>query len=201
MFYKLSIFVAQITENGCEMTRIADLLFEVRMLKDLNRSGYAFLGAGKESIAEHSFTTAFLCFVMARLEPDADAERLISMALVHDTGEARTGDLNYVNKHYNSVDESHAVSDLTQGLTWAQDIPDLIDEFNQGETMEARLVNDADQLSFILELKKLQDLGATSPESWLPFVVGRLKTETGKQLAREILGTRWDEWWTRGYSE
>lgn len=183
------------------MTRIADLLFEVRMLKDLNRTGYAFLGTGAESIAEHCFTTAFLCFVMARLEPDVDAEKLISMALVHDTAEARTGDLNYVNKHYNTVDEPHAVSDLIQGLDWAKDIPELIDEFNRGETREARLANDADQLSFILELKKLKDLGATSPESWLPLVVGRLRTDTGKQLAREVLGTRWDEWWTRGYSE
>ena len=67
------------------MTRIADLLFEVRMLKDVNRNGYAFLGVGQESIAEHSFTTAFLCFVMSRLHPDVDAEKLISMALVHDT--------------------------------------------------------------------------------------------------------------------
>ena len=183
------------------MTRIADLLFEVRMLKDLNRTGCPFLGAGKESIAEHSFTTAFLCFVMARLESDVDVEKLLSMALVHDVAEARTGDLNYVHKQYNTVDEPHAVSDLIQGLDWAKDIPELIDEFNRGETMEARLANDADQLSFILELKKLKDLGATSPESWLPLVVGRLKTDTGRQLAREILGTRWDEWWTRGYSE
>lgn len=183
------------------MTRIADLLFEVRMLKDLNRTGYSFLGAGQESVAEHCFSTAFLCFVMSRLEPDVDAEKLISMALVHDTAEARTGDLNYVHKQYNTVDEPHAVSDLIRGLGWAKVIPELIDEFNQGETREALLANDADQLSFILELKKLQDLGATSPESWLPFVVGRLRTDTGKQIAREILGTRWDEWWTRGYSE
>lgn len=183
------------------MTRIADLLFEVRMLKDLNRNGYTFLGVGQESIAEHSFTTAFLCFVMTRLDPDVDAEKLISMALVHDTAEARTGDLNYVHKHYNTVDEPHAVSDLIQGLDWAKDISELIDEFNRGETMEARLANDADQLSLLLELKKLKDLGATSPESWLPFVADRLKTDMGKQLAREILGTRWDEWWNRGYSE
>ncbi|MCG8685378.1 MAG: HD domain-containing protein [Desulfobacterales bacterium] len=183
------------------MTQIADLLFEVRMLKDLNRAGYAFLGAGQESIAEHSFTTAFICFTMARLEPDIDGERLISMALVHDIPEARTSDLNYVNKKYNTVDESSAVTDLIRSLPFGQTIRDLIDEFNQGETREAMLANDADQLSFILELKKLKDLGATSPDSWLPFVKGRLKTDTGKQMAREILGTRWDEWWANGYSE
>ncbi|MEH0019049.1 MAG: HD domain-containing protein [Desulfobacter sp.] len=183
------------------MTRLADLLFEARMLKDLNRSGYAFLGSGKESIAEHSFTTAFICFAMARLEPDINGEKLLAMALVHDIPEARTGDHNYVNKKYNTVDEPGAVAHLTAGVAFGDDIRELIDEFNRGETREARLANDADQLSFILELKKLKDTGATSPESWLPFVTGRLKTRTGKQMAKEILDTRWDDWWTRDYSE
>ena len=183
------------------MTRIADLLFEVRMLKDLNRSGYAFLGAGRESVAEHSFTTAFICLTMARLDPGVDGERLMAMALVHDIPEARTNDMNYVNKRYNRVDEAGAVADMTGELAFGKDIRDLIDEFNRGETREARLANDADQLSFVLELKKLKDTGATSPEKWLPFVTGRLKTDIGKQMARDILDTRWDNWWTRDYSE
>lgn len=183
------------------MTQIADLLFEVRMLKDLNRSGYAFLGAGQESVAEHSFTTVFICFTMARLEPDVDREKLLSMALVHDIPEARTNDLNYVHKKYTRADEAKAVAHMTCGLAFGKDIQCLIEEFNQGETREARLARDADQLSFILELKKLKDTGALSPESWLPLVTGRLKTAIGKKIAREILETPWDEWWTRDYSE
>ena len=183
------------------MTEIADLFFEVRMLKDLNRSGYAFLGAGRESIAEHSFTTAFICFTMSRMESGVDREKLMAMALVHDIPEARTGDHNYVNKQYNIVDEDKAVAHLTDGQAFGPDIRALIDEFNRGETLEAKLANDADQLSFILELKKLKDTGATSPEDWLPYVLGRLKTVTGKQMAKEIMDTRWDAWWTRDYSE
>ncbi len=42
------------------MTRIADLLFEVRMLKDLNRNGYTFLGVGQESCGETVLSNAFL---------------------------------------------------------------------------------------------------------------------------------------------
>jgi len=183
------------------MTQIADLLFEVRMLKDLDRTGYAFLGAGRESVAEHSFTTVFICFTMARMVPDIDREKLLSMALVHDVPEARTNDQNYVHKKYNTVDESKAVAHLTHGLAFGGDIKNLIDEFNLGETLEARLARDADQLSFILELKKLKDTGAASPKSWLPLVIQRLKTDVGKQMAREILDTPWDGWWTRDYSE
>lgn len=171
------------------------------MLKDLVRSGYAFLGAGRESIAEHCFTMAFICLIMAKLEPDLDGERLMAMALVHDIPEARTGDFNYVQKKYARVDEAKAVAHLTDPLPFGKDIRLLIDEFNRGETREAKLANDADQLSFVLELKKLKDTGALSPEKWLPLVMGRLKTRIGLQLAETIMETPWDEWWVNGYSE
>ena len=183
------------------MKSIANLLFEVRILKDMVRSGYAFLGTGKESIAEHSFTTAFICFAMSRMAKEVDAERLMAMALVHDLPESRMGDFNYVQKKYSTADEEKAVADMTKGVPFGRDIQSLIQEFNEKKTPEAQLANDADQLSFILELRKLEDVGAKGPEEWLPKVVGRLKTPLGKQLAQELLETRWDEWWTRDYSE
>lgn len=183
------------------MKQIANLLFEVRILKDIIRSGYAFLGAGKESIAEHSFMTAFICFAMAKLDPDIDSEKLVTMALVHDLAEARTGDLNYVEKQYSSVDENKAISHLIKHISFGNDIKTLVDEFNSGETKEAKLANDADQISFILELKKISDIGTNGPEKWLPFVQKRLKTNVGRQIAQSIMNTRWDEWWVNDYSE
>ncbi|MCG8567619.1 MAG: HD domain-containing protein [Desulfobacterales bacterium] len=183
------------------MKSIANLLFEIRLLSDITRSGYAFLGSGDESIAEHSFTTAFICFAMARLEPDLDRERLISMALVHDIPEARIGDFNYVQKKYATADEERAVADMTRNLPFGDEIRSLIQEFNGKKTREAQLANDADQLSFILELKKLKDNGAKPPEYWIPTVEKRLKTDLGKEIGKSLLATRWDEWWMTEYSE
>jgi putative hydrolase of HD superfamily len=183
------------------MKPITNLLFEARILKDIIRSGYAFLGSGKESIAEHSFMTAFVCFAMAKMDTTLNLEKLVSMALVHDLAEARTGDLNYVEKKYTIPDEPKAVSHLIKHLSFGKDIKNLVEEFNQGETREAKLANDADQISFILELKKLSDLGARGPEKWLPVVLDRLKTETGCQMAQSIMETSWDEWWMNEYSE
>lgn len=183
------------------MKNIADFLFEARILKDVVRSGYAFLGSGRESIAEHSFMTAVICFVMARLEPDVDSNKLLSMALMHDMAEARTGDLNYVERNYCQKDENKAISHLTDKLAFGSDIKDMLEEFNAGETQEARLVRDADQLAFILELKKLMDIGHKGPEKWLPNICKRLCTETGKKMADAILTTGWDEWWLNDYSE
>ena len=183
------------------MKHIANLLFEVRILKDIVRSGYAFLGSGKESIAEHSFLTAFICFAMAKIDSDINSEKLVTMALVHDIPEARTGDFNYVEKKYSEVNEAKAISHLIKDVPFGNDIKDLIDEFNRGETREAKLANDADQISFILELKKINDTGGKGPEKWLPVVRNRLKTETGKRIAQGIMETGWDEWWRNDYSE
>ena len=57
------------------MQKIADLLFEARMLKEIPRSGFAYLGAGRESVAEHSFSTAFIAYVLTQLSPQVDAHR------------------------------------------------------------------------------------------------------------------------------
>jgi len=40
------------------------------------------------------------------------------MCILHDLPEARTGDMNYVNKKYVNVDEKKAVKELTEGLFW-----------------------------------------------------------------------------------
>lgn len=181
--------------------KIIDLLFEANMLTRLPRSGYQFLGAGKESVAEHSFMTAFICFAMAEMEPEVDGKKLLSMALVHDFAEARTGDLNYVQRQYVTAREDLALSDVAKDFPLGREIEILVAEFNQGETLEARLAKDADQLAFVLELKKLQDIGVKTPEKWLPHVLERLKTKTGCQLAENLLGANWDDWWLKNYRE
>ena len=183
------------------MKAIVDLLFETKMLKEIPRAGYHFLGTGSESVAEHCFSATFIAYVMAHLQPGADALRLVTMCLVHDLAEARTGDLNYVQKKYVKADEKKAIADATGKLPFKSDIKELVEEFNRQETMEAKLAHDADQISFILDLKSLSDKGGKTPEKWLPFVINRLKTGLGKKLAEEITSRNWDDWWIEEYTE
>ena len=183
------------------MKDIADLLFEAKILKDIPRTGYAFLGAGSESVAAHSFNVTFIAYVMCKLVPEADSLRLISMCLLHDLAEARIGDHNYVHKRYVTPDEEQAVADATQHLPFGSDMADLIAEFNARQTLESQLAYDADQLSFIMDLKAASDIGHHGPEKWMPSVENRLKTEIGKRLAQAINNTRWDEWWIKDYAE
>ncbi len=183
------------------MKNIANLLFEARMLKEIPRSGYAFLGAGDESVAEHTFMITFIAFVMAQTMPEVDGIRLVNMCLVHDLPEARIGDLNPVQKQYVKADESLALSDTTRNLPFGKYLTELMEDFNTGKSMEARLARDADQLALFVDLKALKDMGYTSPEKWLPHVRQRLVTETGRLLAEQIMGTNRDDWWLPGLAD
>ncbi len=177
------------------MKNIINLLFEANILKEIPRSGYQFLGAGKESVAEHTFSAVMIAFVMSKIEEDVDALKLISMCLVHDLPEARTGDLNTVHKQYVTANETRAVQDTVKNLPFGTSVADLIQEFNTGQTREAQLAYDADQLALILDLKSLVDIGYQPPKKWLPHVLGRLKTETGRKIGQSIMETHRDDWW------
>ena len=177
------------------MKKLADLLYEARILKDTPRTGFTFLGAGRESVAEHTYMVTFIGFLMTQMNPGIDSFRLLSMCLIHDLPEARMGDLNHLQKKYVTPRETDAVSDMVKNLPGGESLEALIDEFNEGETTEARLARDADQLALILDLKNLSDIGYQTPERWVPHVSGRLMTDIGREMADSILKTHRDDWW------
>ena len=177
------------------MKGLINFLFEAGMLKKTPRTGYQFLGSGQESVASHSFRTAIIGYTLSRSEPGVDSLKIILMCLFHDLHEARTGDHNYVNKRYVNVDEEGAIRDLARELPFGDEIISLTREFNKGESLEARISRDADQLDLIIELKEQQDLGNKYAENWLYYAVKRLLTGSAKSMAREILKTDSTDWW------
>lgn len=179
------------------MERIAEFLFETMLLKRVHRTGYQFLGPGKESVAEHTFGVMCIAWTLARMEPEADEGRLLAMCLIHDLPEARMGDLNTVQKKYVTANEKKAVTHMTQGLPFGPDIQALLDEFNACETLESQLAHDADQLAFLLDLKSLSDMGYAAPDKWSAHVKARLQTVAGIDLSESIAKTEWDSWWLK----
>ncbi|MDR2141500.1 MAG: HD domain-containing protein [Deltaproteobacteria bacterium] len=175
--------------------RILDFLFEAASLRRTPRTGYQFLGRGRESVAEHTFGVAMVAFALGRLEERADLGKLLRLALFHDLAEARTGDLNYVNKRYVVAQEDAAFADATQGLPFEGELRDLWAEWRAGETLEARLAADADQLDMMLELRRLAGHGWAAAEEWLFYAQKRLKTETARELAQELTQADPDHWW------
>jgi putative hydrolase of HD superfamily len=177
------------------MDSIADFLFEMGMLCKTPRSGYQFLGSGRESVAEHVLRTVYTGYALCKLNPSLNELRVLKMCVLHDLPEARTGDMNYVNKKYVRVDEAKAVRELTESLSFGEDIRQAIDEFNAKETPESRIARDADQIALILQLKEYGDLGNKYSEEWIEYALKRLCTEEGKKLAARIIQTDSSHWW------
>ena len=176
--------------------RLARFLFEGMMLKRTWRTGYAFLGQGRESVAAHTFGVMFIAYVLSRVcDREVDLERLLLLCMLHDLPEARTGDANAVHKRYVTIHEDAAVKDMLAGLPGAGEIRALLEEWNRGESLEAQIARDADQLDMLLSLKEHSDIGSSDAMMWIPHVRARLTTPWGKELAESVLDEHWASWW------
>jgi putative hydrolase of HD superfamily len=181
--------------------KIINFFFELGMLKKTPRSGFQFLGSGRESVADHSFRVAMIGFALARIVGNVDPFKVVCLCLVHDLPEARTGDQNYVNKRYVTVDETGAVEDLTDSLPFGDELKGLLREYRLADTPEARLCHDADQLDLILELKEQNDLGNSYALKWIHFARQRLVTAIAQQMAEQVLATDSTDWWFKDHDD
>lgn len=177
-----------------QRARLADLFHEAGMLRHTPRSGYAFLGSGRESVAEHSYRMSVIGLALARLA-GADAGRVLELCLLHDLHEARTGDFNYVNHRYNTCRAREALADAVEGSGLEEEILSAYDEFEARETLEARLARDADQLDLICNLRAELVHGNAFAAQWLESAVQRLRTPWAKELAEELLTADPNRWW------
>ena len=106
-------------KNLKEITRF---IYELGILVKTPRSGFWFLGTGNQSVAEHICRAAMIGYILSYLTPAANKNRVIFLCLIHDLGESRTSDLNYVHQKYGRLAEDEAVKDLSVNLPFGQEI-------------------------------------------------------------------------------
>ncbi len=127
------------------------------------------------------------------------------MALVHDMAEALVGDITPVdgvpktekNRRENMTMDYFTKSLLGKvngGIT-GQELKDIWQEYEDGETMESKFVHDVDKLDLVLQMVEYEkardhklDLGEFS------WVAGRIVSDEVKVWAKEILKER-EEFW------
>lgn len=178
---------------------IAKFLYEMGQLKRVKRSGWWIAGVmDPESVAEHSFRTAVVAYILAQLE-GADLEKVVSMALFHDMSEARTNDAHRIVRRYvdwEGVDKK-AVEDQSKRLPekMGERITSILSEFEQAVSLEARVVRDADLLECLVQAREYQTLGYNDVVDWIFNAQAALKTESAKKIAAECLKTEPKEWW------
>lgn len=176
------------------LERLADFCNEVGMLRRTPRSGYAFLGSGRESVAEHSYRTTVLGYILARMA-GVEPTRVVMLCLFHDLHEARTGDFNYVNHRYDTCRARAALEDATEGTGLGPEILGAWDEIEAAQSPASRLAHDADQLDLICNLQTELSRGNEFAREWLDSALKRLRTPEGRELADTVLRTDPNRWW------
>lgn len=151
-----------------------ELFIELGNLKKLKRTGWVLRGVpNPESIADHVFRTALITLFLAdelkRRGVEINPDKALRIALLHDIGEARVTDipqpaLKYVDK---SEAERKAVEDLLKTSPFPEEYYQLWLEYEEGSTLEGRLVRFADKLEMLIQAIEYESAGASGlDEFW-----------------------------------
>ena len=186
-----------VTEEA-DFKKIAHFFYETGNLKRVKRSGWWTINVkDPESVADHSFRTAVIGYVLAQLE-HADAEHVTSICLFHDVPEARLNDLHKVGQRYINFKEAetNVYQEQTDPLgETGKDIFSLHQELNAQKTKEALIARDADLLESLVQAREYGTIGYSDARDWITNAKKHLVTESAKKLAKELEETEPNEWW------
>lgn len=133
-------------------------------LKDVTRHCYTS-GGRHESVAEHSWRLALMAYWVSDEFPELDMDKVIKMCLIHDLGEAFTGDIPTFEK--TAQDEGREEQLL---FSWARSLPEpyctqmcaLYQEMAALETAEAKLYKALDNLEAVIQHNE------SDIKTWIP---------------------------------
>ena len=124
-----------------EISQFLDVLHIAERLK--NNTRHSWTSSNRhESVAEHSWRTAIMAYFVKDEFPEADIGKVALMALLHDMGEAFTGDIPaFVRTQADDDREKLQLQDWIDSLPAPYDteLTELFHEIYQGETLEARI--------------------------------------------------------------
>jgi putative hydrolase of HD superfamily len=138
-----------------EIEAALDFLRAAEALKSTLRSGQMSSGR-QESTAEHTWRLMLMALTFAPAFPEANLSRLLQILLVHDLGEAVSGDIPAVDQAFRpdkAATERAAFVSLLAPLSNEQQraFLGLYDEYEAAQTLEARLAKGLDKLETILQ--------------------------------------------------
>ena len=147
-------------------------LIELQRLKRLDRTGWTLRGLpnGTESVASHSFGVSVTAMMLAdeiiSRGFHVDAERVLRIALLHDWAESRVGDMPRTASHYFGAEarraaEGNAFADIVASMGAGEaEYKSLYEDYEQRQSVEARLVKAADVIDLLVQTYALERAGA-----------------------------------------
>ena len=130
-----------------------EILHVAERLKDATRHCTTSNGR-PESVAEHSWRTALMAFLLRNEFPEADMDKVVAMCLIHDLGECFTGDIPTFCKTEADRETEDALL-----ARWVRTLPEpvslemheLYREMGAQETTEAKLYKALDKLEAVIQ--------------------------------------------------
>lgn len=123
-------------------------------------------GGRRESVADHSWRITLMAYWVSDEFPEADLEKLFKMCLIHDLGEAFTGDIpSFEKTQENEEREAALLSAWTRSLPepFASEMSALYQEMEERQTLEARIYKALDNMEALISHNEA-DL-----TTWLPL--------------------------------
>ena len=145
-----------------------DLIAFCAMIEKLKcNTRHSWTSSGRrESVAEHSWRLAVLAMLCADDYPELDNDKLIRMCLIHDLGEALTGDVpSFYKTEQNEMTEREAWEIILGSLPepYATEFRALYEEMEARETPEAKLYKALDNMEAVISHNE------ASLETWIPL--------------------------------
>lgn len=190
--------------NDSTEQKIVRFLFEMGTMRKLPRMHrQTFLTDDmSDNIATHSYRVTLIGWFLAKME-GADPYKIAMMCLMHDMGEVRTGDHNWIHKRYVKIFEDE-INEEQLGTLPFPEMKELADEYDKRESIEALIAKDADMLDQIFLLREYVWQGNREAQIWLEGKPGkeqfeekrnRFKTESAKKLYEVATTEDPSSWW------
>ena len=148
-----------------QQRELFDFLSKVECLKTNGRHSVT-RGGITETVAAHSWRLAVFAMLIAPEFPEIDANKLLRMCLIHDFGEAITGDIpSFLKTNENERTEENAVETLLSSLPNPQraELTALFAEMDAHTTAEARLYKALDKMEAVIQHNE------SDISTWLPL--------------------------------
>lgn len=119
-----------------------------------------------ESVAEHSWRLSLMAYFVKDEFPEADISKVILMCLLHDIGEAVTGDIpSFYKREVDEKVESKAIEELLNTLPepYQSELIDLFKEMSEMQTLEAKICKGLDKLEAVMQHNE------ADITTWLPL--------------------------------
>ena len=148
-----------------EPEKLIEFLGILEKLKCNTRHNWTTSGR-RESVTEHSWRLAVMAFLLKDEFPELDMDRVVNMCLIHDWGEAITGDIPaFIKGGADEETESAVIRTMTGSLpdNLACRLNGLFDEMEALQTKEARLTKALDKIETLIQHN---EAGA---DTWLPL--------------------------------